>query len=124
MKKARRISPDGIIGYNIMVALKEYASHVKAAVHAGADLIISGAGLPTELPALVSGSKTKIAPIVSTDKSAKVILKYWERKYKRTADLVVIEGPQAGGHLGFHKEELDSYTPEATTMRSERSSRL
>ena len=113
MKKARRISPDGIIGYNIMVALKEYASHVKAAVQAGADLIISGAGLPTELPALVSGSKTKIAPIVSTDKSAKVILKYWERKYKRTADLVVIEGPQAGGHLGFHKEELDSYTPEA-----------
>ena len=112
MKKARRISPDGIIGYNIMVALKEYASHVKAAVQAGADLIISGAGLPTELPALVSGSKTKIAPIVSTDKSAKVILKYWERKYKRTADLVVIEGPQAGGHLGFHKEELDSYTPE------------
>ena len=104
MKKARGISPDGIIGYNIMVALKEYASHVKAAVQAGADLIISGAGLPTELPALVSGSKTKIAPIVSTDKSAKVILKYWERKYKRTADLVVIEGPQAGGHLGFHKE--------------------
>ena len=113
MKKARRISPDGIIGYNIMVALKEYASHVKAAIQAGADLIISGAGLPTELPALVSGSKTKIAPIVSTDKSAKVILKYWERKYRRTADLVVIEGPQAGGHLGFHKEELDSYTPEA-----------
>ena len=109
MKKARRISPDGIIGYNIMVALKEYASHVKAAVHAGADLIISGAGLPTELPALVSGSKTKIAPIVSTDKSAKVILKYWERKYKRTADLVVIEGPQAGGHLGFSREDLSRY---------------
>ena len=90
-----------------MVALKEYASHVKAAVHAGADLIISGAGLPTELPALVSGSKTKIAPIVSTDKSAKVILKYWERKYKRTADLVVIEGPQQAviwlpqGRAGF-----------------------
>lgn len=113
MKKARAISPDGIIGYNIMVALKEYASHVKAAIRAGADLIISGAGLPTELPALVNGSSTKIAPIVSTDKSAKVILKYWERKYKRTADLVVIEGPQAGGHLGFHKEELDIYTPEA-----------
>lgn len=73
MKKARAISPDGIIGYNIMVALKEYASHVKAAIQAGADLIISGAGLPTELPALVSGSSTKIAPIVSTDKSAKVI---------------------------------------------------
>ena len=52
MKKAREISGDGIIGYNIMVALKEYASHVKAAVKAGADIIISGAGLPTELPEL------------------------------------------------------------------------
>ncbi len=110
MEKARKISPDGIVGYNIMVALKEYAAHVKAAVKAGADIIISGAGLPTELPELVKGSLTKIAPIVSTDKSAKVILKYWDRKYKRTADLVVIEGPQAGGHLGFHKEELESYT--------------
>ncbi len=113
MKKARAISPDGIIGYNIMVALKEYASHVKAAVKAGADIIISGAGLPTELPELVKDSLTKIAPIVSTDKSAKVILKYWDRKYKRTADLVVIEGPQAGGHLGFHKEELEKYTEES-----------
>ena len=113
MKKARMISEDGIIGYNIMVALKEYASHVKAAVKAGADIIISGAGLPTELPELVKGSLTKIAPIVSTDKSAKVILKYWDRKYKRTADLVVIEGPQAGGHLGFHKEELEKYTEES-----------
>ena len=113
MKKARQISGDGIIGYNIMVALKEYASHVKAAVKAGADIIISGAGLPTELPELVKGSLTKIAPIVSTDKSAKVILKYWDRKYKRTADLVVIEGPQAGGHLGFHKEELEKYTEES-----------
>ena len=113
MKKARAISPDGIIGYNIMVALREYASHVKAAVQAGADLIISGAGLPTELPALVKDTATKIAPIVSTNKSANVILKYWDRKYGRTADLVVIEGPQAGGHLGFHKEELDKYTPES-----------
>lgn len=110
MEKARKISPDGIIGFNIMTALKEHAAHVKAAVKAGADIIISGAGLPTELPALTEGSSTKIAPIVSTDKSAKVILKYWDRKYKRTADLVVIEGPEAGGHLGFKKEELDAYT--------------
>ena len=112
MKKARAISPDGIIGYNVMTALKEHAAHVKAAVKAGADIIISGAGLPTELPALTEGSRTKIAPIVSTDKSANVILKYWDRKYKRIADLVVIEGPEAGGHLGFKKEEISEYTPE------------
>ena len=113
MRKARKISPEGIIGYNVMTALKEHADHVKAAVRAGADIIISGAGLPTDLPALTEGSSTKIAPIVSTDKSANVILKYWDRKYKRTADLVVIEGPEAGGHLGFKKEELAEYTPEA-----------
>ena len=113
MKKARAISPEGIIGYNVMTALKEHAAHIRAAVKAGADIVISGAGLPTELPALTEGSSTKIAPIVSTDKSANVILKYWDRKYKRTADLVVIEGPEAGGHLGFKKEELGAYTKES-----------
>lgn len=110
MKKARSISRDGIIGYNVMTALSEHAAHVKAAVKAGADIIISGAGLPVDLPALTAGSRTRIAPIVSTDKSANVILKYWDRKYKRTADLVVIEGPEAGGHLGFRKEEIEKYT--------------
>ncbi|HIY62824.1 MAG TPA: nitronate monooxygenase family protein [Candidatus Mediterraneibacter stercoripullorum] len=113
MKKARAISPDGIIGFNVMTALKENAAHIRAAVKAGADIVISGAGLPTDLPALTEGSSTRIAPIVSTDKSANVILKYWDRKYKRTADLVVIEGPQAGGHLGFKKEEIETYTPES-----------
>lgn len=113
MKKARAISPDGIIGFNVMTALREHAAHIRAAVKAGADIVISGAGLPTDLPALTEGSSTKIAPIVSTDKSANVILKYWERKYKRTADLVVIEGPQAGGHLGFKKEEIEAYTPQS-----------
>lgn len=112
MEKARAISPDGIIGFNVMTALREHAEHIRAAVKAGADIIISGAGLPTELPALTEGSRTKIAPIVSTDKSAQVILKYWDRKYKRTADLVVIEGPLAGGHLGFKKEDLSEYTPD------------
>ena len=104
MEKARSISPDGIIGFNVMTALKEHAAHVKAAVRAGADIIISGAGLPTDLPALTAGSRTKIAPIVSTDKSANVILKYWDRKYKRTADLVVIEGPEAGGISALRKK--------------------
>lgn len=112
MDKARAISPDGLIGYNIMVALRDYKQHVKAAVQAKADIIISGAGLPTELPGLVGDSSTKIAPIVSTEKSAKVILKYWGKKYRRTADLVVIEGPKAGGHLGFKEDELKVYTPE------------
>ncbi|MEG1742178.1 MAG: nitronate monooxygenase, partial [Acetivibrio sp.] len=111
--KARKIAPHGIIGYNIMVALKHYEEYVKAAVEAGADLIISGAGIPAELPEYTKNSNTKIAPIVSTDKAARVILKYWDKKYNKTADLIVIEGPKAGGHLGFRKEQLDSFTEEA-----------
>ena len=113
MEAAREIAPDGVIGFNIMVALRYYEEYVREAVKAGADLIISGAGLPTDLPAYVQGSDVKIAPIVSTEKSAKVILKYWDRKYNRTADLVVIEGPEAGGHLGFDKEQLEYFQEES-----------
>lgn len=107
--KARAISPDGIIGFNIMVATRNYAQYVKEAVKAGADIIISGAGLPVTLPGLVEGAKTKIAPIVSTAKSAMVICKMWDRKFHRIPDLLVIEGPLAGGHLGFSREQLAQY---------------
>ncbi|WP_099467563.1 NAD(P)H-dependent flavin oxidoreductase [Konateibacter massiliensis] len=109
IKKAREIAKDGIIGVNIMVATKDYEEYVKTAVKAGVDLIISGAGLPISLPKLIEGSKTKIAPIVSSLKSADVICKLWDRKYQRTPDLVVIEGARAGGHLGFSVEELERF---------------
>lgn len=108
IERAKEISGGGIVGVNIMVATKEYERYVQAAVEAGADLIISGAGLPMKLPALAGESKTKLAPIVSSLKSAEVIFKYWMKKYNRLPDLVVIEGPRAGGHLGFHMEELEN----------------
>lgn len=104
--KAREIAPEGVIGFNIMVATRNYAEYVKTAVKAGADLIISGAGLPINLPEYVKGSATKIAPIVSSVKSAMVICKMWDRKYKTAPDMVVVEGPLAGGHLGFDTETL------------------
>lgn len=112
IKRAKEIAQGGIVGVNIMVATKKYEEYVKAAVKAGVDLIISGAGLPTMLPALVEKSKTKIAPIVSSVKSAAVICKLWDRKYNRCPDMVVIEGPKAGGHLGFSYEELGEITQE------------
>lgn len=113
LEKARSIARGGIVGFNIMVATRNYEAYVREAAAAGADLIISGAGLPTDLPAYVEGTDTAIAPIVSTDKSAKVILKYWDRKYQRMPDLLVIEGPNAGGHLGFTREQLEEFTEEA-----------
>ena len=108
--KAREIAKGGVIGVNIMVATRYYEEYVKAAVKAGVDLIVSGAGLPTKLPELVKNTKTKIAPIVSSVKSAKVICKLWDRHYSKSPDMVVIEGPKAGGHLGFSKDEVDNIT--------------
>lgn len=108
IKKARELANDGILGVNIMVATRRYEDYVKAAVEAGIDLIISGAGLPMELPKLAGAAKTKIVPIVSSVKSAQVIMRYWWKKYNRLPDAVVIEGPLAGGHLGFHREQLEN----------------
>ncbi|MEG1254488.1 nitronate monooxygenase [Clostridium sp.] len=103
---AKKETKGGIIGVNIMVAMNHYAEHVKAAIESGADLIISGAGMPTALPKLAKGFEVKIAPIVSSLKSARVIMKLWDRHDKIAPDMVVIEGPRAGGHLGFKKENL------------------
>lgn len=110
LDKARAIAPKGILGFNIMVATKRYEDYVKAALKAGADIIVSGAGLPVDLPKYAKGFKTKLAPIVSSLKAAKLICKLWDRRYQTTPDLVVIEGPKAGGHLGFSEEELKTYT--------------
>ena len=86
----------GLVGVNIMVALKHYKEHVQEAVRAGADVIISGAGLPMDLPKLVGNNKTKIAPIVSSRRATQLILKMWAHRYNRTADFIVVEGPKAG----------------------------
>ncbi|AKA71290.1 NAD(P)H-dependent flavin oxidoreductase [Clostridium scatologenes] len=106
IKKAKEISPKGIIGVNIMVAINNYDEMVKACVDEKVDVIISGAGLPLLLPKLVEGSNVKIAPIASSGKSASVIVKHWNKKYNRIPDMIVVEGPEAGGHLGFHPEQL------------------
>lgn len=98
---------NGLVGVNVMTALKHYADHVREAAAAGADVIICGAGLPTDLPALIQDPrKTKIAPIVSSARAAQLILKLWDHHYHRTADFLVVEGPLAGGHLGFSREQL------------------
>lgn len=115
IRRAREIATDqlgrckGLVGVNVMVALKHYREHVKEAVAAGADVVICGAGLPLDLPELVEGSSTKIAPIVSGVRACKLLLGQWAKKYGRTADFIVVEGPAAGGHLGFHMEELEEF---------------
>ncbi len=107
LQKARKIAPDGILGFNIMVAMNHYETYVRKAVETGADFIASGAGLPLDLPAMVSDTDIAIAPIVSSARGAALILKYWEKKYHRYPDFIVIEGPEAGGHLGFSRKQLE-----------------
>lgn len=121
IEKARQIARGGIVGVNIMVATQRYEDYVRAAVLAGTDCIISGAGLPLDLPGIVAETedrmagrshRTMLAPIVSSTRALSVVTKYWMKKYDRKPDFIVAEGPLAGGHLGFKKEELDAYTPQ------------
>lgn len=107
IRKARQLS-QGILGINIMVALSNYADMVKTAVSEGIDIIFSGAGLPLDLPELLKGNRhTRLVPIVSSGRAAKIICKRWSERYGRLPDALVVEGPKAGGHLGFKPEQLD-----------------
>lgn len=108
IRKAKALTDNGFVGVNFMVAMNRYAEHVKEAVKEGVDFIVSGAGIPTELPEFVKGTSTKIAPIISSSKAAKLITKVWDRKYDVAPDAVVLEGIKAGGHLGFSVEDLEA----------------
>ena len=96
----------GAAGINVMVALiQDYEDSVKGAIDAGADVIISGAGLPLNLPAIQNPGETALIPIVSSARALEIICKKWERLGYRP-DAVVLEGPLAGGHLGFKLEDI------------------
>ena len=94
-------------GVNIMCALTNYDDLVDAAQEESIDVIISGAGLPLKLPSLIKNAKTKLVPIVSSGRAANIICSAWQRKFNRLPDAVIVEGPLAGGHLGYSYAELD-----------------
>lgn len=111
IRRARELSPNGIIGVNLMVAINNYEEMLEVAVGEKVDLIISGAGLPRDLPKFVKDSPTKIAPVVSSAKAARLITRLWLRRYDYLPDLIIVEGPGAGGHLGFSLDELEEDYP-------------
>lgn len=99
----------GIIGVNVMVALTSYADMVKTSIAEKVDVIFSGAGLPFDLPSyLTKDSKTKLVPIVSSSRAAKIICDKWKNNYGYLPDAIVVEGPKAGGHLGFKREQIEN----------------
>jgi len=116
IRKARS-KTKGILGINIMMALTDHEALVKVAIEEKIDVLIMGAGLPLKIPLIIaeaglSGHHTKLVPKVSSAKAANLIFRHWESKYNFVPDAIVVEGPMAGGHLGFKKENLsDNLVP-------------
>lgn len=113
--KARE-KTQGLIGVNIMVALTHFSQLVRTAIESRADVIFSGAGLPTDLPKLLHEAceqkkeefRTKLVPIISSARAASILARKWMRNFGYTPDAFVVEGPKAGGHLGFKEEEINN----------------
>ena len=126
IRKAREKS-NGIIGVNVMVAMSNFADMVKTAIQEKADIIFSGAGLPLNMPSfLTEGSKTKLVPIVSSARAAKIICSKWKSLYNYLPDAIVVEGPKAGGHLGYKEDQifdeafsLEKTVPEVVSVAKE-----
>ncbi len=98
----------GIIGINIMVAMSNFADLVNTAISEKADIIFSGAGMPIDLPRFLKpDSTTRLVPIVSSGRAAKILCQKWQSAHNYLPDAIVVEGPKAGGHLGFKREHLD-----------------
>ncbi len=125
--KTARSKTDGLIGVNIMMALSDYDSLFEVSVEEKVDVILMGAGLPLKLPARIADQglaniHTSFIPIVSSGRAVKIIFQHWAKKYQYVPDAVVVEGPLAGGHLGFKAAELytesnslESLLPEVLT---------
>ncbi|MCW9026192.1 MAG: nitronate monooxygenase [Thiovulaceae bacterium] len=105
-ENARKICGDKPLACNILHAMNDYGRVVKDACEAGADIIITGAGLPTNMPEFTEGfPDVALVPIVSSPKALKIICKRWEKRYNRLPDAVIVEGPKSGGHQGFTYEQ-------------------
>jgi len=110
IRKAR-LATKGVIGLNVMVALTDYSEIINIAIDEKIDILFLGAGLPTDVPNEIGierykESGVKVVPIVSSGLAAKIILRKWDRNFGMVPDAFVVEGPLAGGHLGYKKEDL------------------
>jgi nitronate monooxygenase len=110
IRKALQAAPNGVIAVNIMMALSNAEELMVAATEAGAHVLFIGAGLALSLPeqVLAKGKALALAPIVSSGRAARLIRDSWLRKHGRMPDAFVVEGPMAGGHLGFKRDEIES----------------
>ncbi len=115
IRKAKSMT-NGHIAVNFMGVLSNADDLITAAVREGIKLVVYGAGLPIKLPSLVEDSSVHLVPIVSSARVAELILRVWDKRYERTTDAIILEGPLAGGHLGFSEEQL--YHPEKYSLEN------
>jgi nitronate monooxygenase len=109
IRAAKEKIKDGLLGVNVMMALSNVADLVKTAIEERVDIVFAGAGLPMDLPKyLAEGAKTKLVPIVSSARAATLIIKRWLSAFDYLPDAIVVEGPKAGGHLGFKREQIEA----------------
>ncbi|MFZ0135233.1 MAG: nitronate monooxygenase family protein [Desulfobacterales bacterium] len=107
IRRARKMTA-GVLGVNVMVAMSDFSAMVRTSIEEGIDIIFSGAGLPLDLPGyLVGQAKTKLAPIVSSARAARILCQKWLSRFNYLPDAIVVEGPKAGGHIGFKIEQID-----------------
>lgn len=106
VKKAKELT-SGLLAVNVMGALSNAADLVRAAIEGGIQIIVFGAGLPMKLPAIAGDPDVNLVPVISSSRVAKLIMRAWKKQYDRCVDAFIIEGPLAGGHLGYSREQLD-----------------
>ncbi len=115
VEDAKKIAGTKPVGINIMVALqRDYEASVLGSLDGGVDVIVSGAGLPTQLPEIVlthpRADQVALVPIASSGRALEIICKRWQRS-NRLPDAVIVEGPLAGGHIAWRNKE-DAANPE------------
>ncbi|WP_395150471.1 NAD(P)H-dependent flavin oxidoreductase [uncultured Allofournierella sp.] len=111
IRKAKELAGGaGMVAINAMVATTQYADSIRTAIRAGVDAVVCGAGLAVDLPAIADGADVALAPIVSSPRAAATLCKLWRKRFDRLPDFMVVEGAQAGGHLGFSRQEVEEQT--------------
>ncbi|HSA32933.1 MAG TPA: nitronate monooxygenase family protein [bacterium] len=110
IRQARALAPTGIIGVNVMVVLDNFPGLIGVCVEEEVDMIVCGSGLPLDLPKYLNGKDIKLVPIVSSARALNIICRKWKQHYGRLPDAVIVEGPEAGGHLGYSFDELLDHT--------------
>ncbi len=104
-KHARKVCGNKPLACNVLYAINDYGRVVKDSCEAGADIIITGAGLPTNMPEFTADyPDVALVPIVSSARALRLICRKWKR-YNKIPDAVIVEGPLSGGHQGFTYEQ-------------------